>query len=171
MGKDVSGTGIDTRIVNRNVSGQVNPWPNTPQIRRIFVRDLTVHTNGNAVGIGMVDVITDRLVEKIDWEPTRVNVLTAGNPAGARLPLHWAADRDCLAALAPSTGRLDPHDITIGWIRNTLELSRIALSENLRPQIEADPLLEIVGGPMEMPFQQDGNLRSPFEPTEAGAAG
>jgi hypothetical protein len=169
MGKDISGTGFDTRIVNRTIGGAWNPWPNTPQVRRIFVRDLSRDTYGNAVGIGMADIITDRLLEKVDWDATRVNVLTAGNPAGARIPLHWAADRDCLEALAPGAGCIDPRDIHFGWIRNTLELRRIALSENLREQIEANPLLEIDSEPFEMPFQADGNLCSPFATADVGA--
>jgi hypothetical protein len=171
MGKNISGTGIDTRIVNRNISGHYNPWPDTPQIRRIFVRELSDFSYGNAVGIGMADVVTDRLVAKVDWNATRINVLTAGNPAGGRTPLHFATDRECIEAIAPSVGRLDTREITIGWIRNTLELSTLALSENLRAQIDTDPALEIVSGPVEVPFQPDGNLADLLVSAGAGAAG
>ena len=57
-------------------------------------------------------------------------------------------------------GKLDLGEVTFGWIRNTMELARMALSENLRAQIEADPTLEIVGGPVEFPFDSEGNLVS-----------
>ena len=62
MGKNISGTGMDAKVVNRGPSGEYNPWPGLPSIRRIFVRDLDPETYGNAIGIGMADVTTDRLV-------------------------------------------------------------------------------------------------------------
>src|SRR5262245_43568659 len=80
MGKNVSGTGMDAKVVNRGPSGDENPWRGLPSIQRIFVRDLDPQTYGNAVGIGMADVTTDRLVQQIDWESTRVNALSAGMP-------------------------------------------------------------------------------------------
>ena len=153
--------------MGKNISGEYNPWPNTPQIRRIFVRGLTDLTYGNAVGIGMADVLTDRLVDRIDWNPTRINALTAGNPAGMRLPMHFPTDRECLQAIASGTGRLDSRELTVGWIRNTLELGLLALSETLRPEIEANPQLDIVAGPFEMPFGTDGNLEPLPEPAAA----
>jgi len=169
-GKNISGTGMDTKIINRTNTAIYNAWPGAPKIRRIFVRDLSALTYGNAVGIGMVDVATDRLVDRIDWNATRINALTAGNPASIRTPIHFPTDRECLESLIPTIPRFDfEKEAYIGWIRNTLELARLALSENLRPQIEANPLLEITGGPVEMPFGEDGNLVSPFAAQTASA--
>jgi hypothetical protein len=88
IGKNVSGAGMDTKVVNRSVLGDYNPWPDTPRIERIFVRDLSDLTYNNAVGIGMADVVTDRLVDRIDWVPTRVNSLTASTPSAIRTPIH-----------------------------------------------------------------------------------
>jgi hypothetical protein len=158
MGKDVSGAGMDTKIVNRNVLGAYNPWSFAPKIERIFARNLTDETGGNAVGIGMLDVVTDRLVERIDWEPTLANALTANGPSAIRTPIHFPTDRECLETIAQTVGRFDLKDVTIGWIRNTLELGRLALSENLRPEIEANPQLTIVNGPLEIPYDAEGNL-------------
>jgi hypothetical protein len=170
MGKNISGTGMDTKIVNRKVTGHYNPWPGAPIIKRVIVRDLHPMSYGNATGIGMADVTTDRLVERIDWNATRINVLTAGNPAGAHLPLHFATDRECMEALAPSVGRADvENEITIGWIRDTMQLDRLCLTENLHAEIEGNPLLEIIGGPLEMPFDEAGNLVSPL--SSAAASG
>lgn len=162
LGKNISGAGMDTKIVNRNVLGAYNPWPFAPKIDRIFVRDLTDETAGNAVGIGMADVVTDRLVRRIDWEPSLANALTANGPAAIRTPIHFPTDRECLERIADTVGRFDWKDVTIGWIRNTLKLGRLALSENLRPEIEANPALTIVNGPMEIPFGADGNLQDIF---------
>jgi hypothetical protein len=158
MGKDISGTGLDTKIVNRNVLGVYNPWPFAPVIERIFVRDLTEGTGGNAVGIGMVDVVTDRLVSRIDWAPSLMNALTANGPAAVRTPIHFPTDRQCLEAIAPTVGKFSPLELTIGWIRDTLQLSTLALSETLRDHIEAHPRLRIVGGPMELAYTENGDL-------------
>ena len=63
IGKNISGAGMDTKVINRGVNGEYNPWPvRAASIERIFVRDLSELTYGNAVGLGMADVVTDRLV-------------------------------------------------------------------------------------------------------------
>ena len=82
------------------------PGPNTPKFQRIFVRNLSEHTYNSAVGLGMADVVTDRLVNRIDWEPTLINSLTANTPAAIRTPIHFPTDRECLERIAPTVGRL-----------------------------------------------------------------
>lgn len=164
LGKNISGAGMDTKVVNRGVYGQYNPWPDTPRIERIFVRDLSAVSYGNAAGVGLADVVTDRLVEKIDWVPTRINALTASTPAAIRLPIHFPSDRECLQAIWPTVGKFRAGDVTIGWIRNTLELTPIVLSENLMPEIEKNPLLEVIAGPRPIQFDEAGNLVDMFKP-------
>jgi hypothetical protein len=161
MGKNISGTGMDAKVVNRGPGGDENPWRELPSIRRIFVRDLDPHTYGNAVGIGMADVTTDRLVRQIDWESTRVNALSSGMPSRIRVPTHFTADRECLQWIAATAGRIDPAEITFGWIRNTLELDRLAISQNLRAQIAGRAQIEIEGE-IEVTWDDSGNLVSPF---------
>jgi hypothetical protein len=160
IGKDISGAGMDTKVVNRGSQGQYNPWPNTPRIERIFVRGLSGNTYGNAVGVGLADVVTDRLVEAIDSNPMYINSVTSSTLPPARIPIHYATDRRCLETLMPTVGRLDMKEVRMGWIHNTLELTPIVLSENLRSEIEADPLLQIVEGPLELEFDDTGNLQS-----------
>jgi hypothetical protein len=170
IGKNISGAGMDTKVVNRSINGVYNPWPDVARIERIFLRNLSEQTYNNAVGLGMADVVTDRLVNRIDWTPTHINSLTANTPAAIRVPIHFPTDRECLEKIAPTVGKFDiEKEVTIGWIRNTMELSRLALSENLRPLIEANPLLEIVEGPLEMPFGPDGNLVSLVTPASEQA--
>src|SRR5205823_10208944 len=127
-------------------------------IERIFVRDLSSLSYGNGVGLGMADVVCDRLLKKIDWNPTRINSLTASTPAAIRTPVHFPTDRECLERIAPTVGKFDMADVTIGWIRNSLELGLIGLTENLLPQIRSNPLLEVVGPPQEFEFDRAGNL-------------
>ena len=168
MGKNISGMGIDTKVVNRTHRGEYNPWSYLPRIERVFVRDLSDNTYGNALGVGSADVVTDRLARAIHAEATWVNALTASNPSGAHLPIHYPTDRQCLEHILPTTGRVDLSQVTIGWIRNTLELSRLGLSENLRREIEANPLLEIEGE-IDIEFDRDENLVSPFMPVQEAA--
>ena len=158
IGKVFSGAGMDTKVVNRGVHGQYNPWPEAPAIERIFIRDLNNMSYGNAVGLGMADVISDRLLNKIDWNPTRINSLTASTPAAIRTPVHFSTDRECLERIAPTVGKFDMSEVTIGWIRNSLDIGTLALSENLLPQIERNPLLEIIGPAQEFAFDKEGNL-------------
>ncbi|HLK46770.1 MAG TPA: hypothetical protein VKT49_01470 [Bryobacteraceae bacterium] len=163
MGKNISGLGMDTKIINRTHRGEYNLFPDAPRIERIFARDLSDNTYGNALGVGSADVVTDRLVHAINTHATWINALTSVNPSGAHTPIHYPTDRECLEQIMPTTGRLDPQDVRIGWIRNTLELARLGLSENLRDQIALHPLLAIEDTiPME--FDRTGNLLSPFAP-------
>ena len=161
IGKNISGAGMDTKVANRGVMGEYNPWPNTPKFQRIFVRNLSEHTYNSAVGLGMADVVTDRLVDRIDWEPTLINSLTANTPAAIRTPIHFPTDRECLERIAPTVGKLALDDVTYGWIRNTMELTRMALSENTRAAVEANSQLEIEAT-IDLEFDITGNLITPF---------
>jgi hypothetical protein len=165
IGKNISGAGMDTKVVNRGVNGEYNPWPNTPRFQRLFIRDLSELTYNSAVGLGMADVVTDRLVNRIDWAPTTINSLTANTPAAIRTPIHFATDRECLERFTPTVGKLDLSQVTYCWIRNSMELGRIGLSENLRDRVESDPQLEIEAA-IDFEFDGENNLISPFAPVE-----
>jgi hypothetical protein len=163
IGKNISGAGMDTKVANRGVQGQYNPWPNTPQFQRIFVRNLSEHTYNSSVGMGMADVVTERLVKRINWEPTWINSLTANTPAAIRTPIHFPTDRECLERIAPTVGRQLLDEVTYGWIRNTMELTRLAVSENVRAEVEKNPILEIEAT-IDCEFDGAANLISPFIP-------
>jgi hypothetical protein len=158
IGKNVSGAGMDTKVVNRSVYGDYNPWADEPRIERVFVRDLSDSSYGNAVGLGMADVIHHRLLGKVDWNATQINSLTASTPAAIRTPIHFPTDRECLERIAPTVGKLNLSDVTYGWIKNSLELGALKLSENLRDEIRKNPMLEIVGPAEEFAFDEAGNL-------------
>jgi hypothetical protein len=158
IGKNISGSGMDSKVVNRSVHGESNPWPDTPRMERIFIRDLSAHTYGNAMGVGMADVVHNRLLAKIDWEATLVNSLTANTPTEIRTPIHFPSDRECLERISTVVGRLDPAEVTYGWIKNTMELGFLRLSENLRNQIVENSTLEIVGSAEAIEADEAGNF-------------
>jgi hypothetical protein len=171
IGKNISGAGMDTKVVNRSVHGLYNPWPDTPHFERIFIRDISNLSYNNGVGLGMADVIHDRLVNKIDWNPTQINSLTASTPAAIRTPLHFPSDRTCIEKMMPTVGKFSSKDVTIGWIRNSMELGLIGLTENLRPLIEQNPALEILGPAKEWEFDAEGNMgRLPISALELQAS-
>ena len=156
IGKNISGAGMDTKVINRSVLGEYNPWPNTPVVHRVYARGLSDLTYHSGVGVGMADVVHDRLVSDIDWKPTYINSLTAGTPAAIRTPIHFPSDREALEAIAPTVGKIDLENVTYCRIKNTLELSELTLSENLVDQLAAD--VRITSDPFELPFDVEGNI-------------
>jgi hypothetical protein len=149
MGKNLSGSGLDTNVIRREALGSfIKPGANP--VLRIYVRSLHAHSYGNAVGIGLADFVHDRLVRAMDRQATLVNALTALMPANARLPMHFPADREALAAAMQSIGRTQPESAKILWIKNTLSCQTVVASEayleetrvrsDLTPQSEAAPL-------------------------------
>ncbi|MEP6716721.1 MAG: hypothetical protein ABJC09_14210 [Terriglobia bacterium] len=144
IGKHISGTGMDLKVVNRGVAAQPNHWPGMPRVERIYIRDISPMSYGNAIGIGAADVIHDRVLEKMDFNAGRVNAVTSGSLALVRVPLHFPSDRECFEVAASTVGKADRKDVTVAWIRNTLELSEMALSENLIDLVSGANSLEIL---------------------------
>ncbi len=158
IGKEISGTGMDTKVVNRSTMAYYNCYTNAPQVDRIFIRDLSKWSDGNALGMGLADMAADRLIDKVDWQATYVNGLTSSITASTRMPIHFPTDRECLEKLAPTVGRNNPEDLTVAWIANTMNLRLMAVSENLLPELRQNPAIKIVSQPMELPYDEAGNL-------------
>ena len=158
MGKNFSGSGLDTKVINRAVWGDVNPWPGIPRIGRVFVRDLSPLSYGNATGIGMADVVHRRILKQIRRQPTYVNALTSSQPASIRIPIHFPTDHECLRAICASVGRHNPADATLGWIANTLDLGLIGCTANLRSELKNKPHIEILGEARPLVFGEREDL-------------
>jgi hypothetical protein len=163
LGKNISGAGMDTKVINRSIIGEYNPYPDTPRFERVFVRDLSDLTYNSAVGLGMADVVHDRLVNRADWAPTYINSLTSNTPAAIRTPIHFPTDRECIERIIPTVGKVDLSEVTYGWIRNTMELGRLALSDHFLEAIRSRPDLE-VEAVVDFEFDGQSNLLSPLAP-------
>ena len=150
---------MDTKVVNRGVNGEYNPWDTAPHFDRIFVRGLSEHSYGNGSrhrhGRRHPRPSAGR---RSTGTPTHINSLTASTPAAIRTPVHFPTDRECLEKIWPTTGVLDAQKVTIGWIANSLEIGVMRVTENLRAQIESNPDLEIIGDAEEFDFDSAGNL-------------
>ncbi len=162
MGKTFSGAGMDTKVVNRSVDGP-NVWKDVPRVTRLFVRELSNKSYGNAIGVGFADITTDRLVNAIDYNATWVNGLTSSTTQPGATPMHFATDKDCIEKILPTCGRLDSNDCSIVWIPNTMDIAECLVSENLLPEIEQNPEIEIISGPQEIEFDSAGTLIPAFE--------
>ncbi len=157
MGKNISGAGMDTKVINRSVTGTVNPFSDVPVVHRIYVRALTDSTYGSAVGVGLADVIHDRLLKEVDWNPTYINSLTASTPAAIKTPIHFPSDREALEAIAPTVGKKNLSEVTYCRIHNTLELVNVAISENLIPKLASN--VHVVSEPFEVSYLSSGDFK------------
>lgn len=127
MGKNISGTGMDTNIIGRFLTlGESEP--EKPSVSRIYVRDLTEVSHGNALGVGLADFTHQRLVDKIKLQDTYINSLTGTGPEKSRTPPFFQRDKTALKACLASIGKL-PDDAKILWIKNTMELSNFFASK------------------------------------------
>ncbi len=158
IGKNWSGSGMDPKIINRDIHGGVNPWPFAPRIGRVIARSLHPLSYGNAIGIGMADAVHQRLARAMKRRPTYVNGLASGALACLKIPATFRSDRECLAALARSTGKLDPRQLSLAWIRNTQDLTVLALSENLLEEALARPHVDMLAPPQPLAFDDAGDL-------------
>ena len=158
IGKDISGTGMDTNIVGRGVDLQ--PMPNRrTAVSAIYVRGLTPASHGNAIGIGMADIVSDRLVEAMDRHKTYTNAVSAMTPGTARVSIHFPTDRECLGA-ALRVSAADPAAPRIVRIRHTLALDRVVVSDAYAQAIADRSDLTVLVPPTEWRFDDAGNFDS-----------
>lgn len=160
MGKNVSGAGMDTKVIGR-IMNIYEQELTSPHITRIVVRDLTPETAGNAIGIGLADYTTQRLVDKIDLEVTNLNAVAAVAPEKGRIPITLPDDKQALTAALQTIGPKDEESIRLLWIRNTSSLVELMASAAAYSAIHPSRIAG-VEGPMEMRFGEDGNLLSPW---------
>ena len=167
IGKNISGSGMDTKVINRSSLGR-NCWPGLPRIERIYARTLTPHGGGNAVGIGLCDIIHDKLFDAVDFGKTWINSFTASSTIGCMCPPHFPTDRECIERILATCGRADVADCSVVWIRNTMELGHMLVSEGLFEELRADPSVAAVGPAEPFPFDPAGQIIRP-ERVEAAA--
>ena len=159
IGKDISGTGMDTNVTGR----KYNDHKATPQddvvCKRIYVRSLTEKTRGNATGIGIAEFTTQACVDQIDRAVTNTNAVTGEHPESGMIPLVYATDREAIEAALQTIGLVEPPEARVVHIRDTLHLAELQLSEACLAD-ETCRAVEQLGPPAEMAFTDDGSLQS-----------
>ena len=159
MGKDISGTGMDQNVIARTVI-PYHRVPAKPKITRIFVRDLSAGSEGNATAIGNADFTTSRLVAKIDHPATYMNAITSSCPEAVRIPPYFESDREVLDAALKTIGDIKSKNARIVHIRDTLHLEHMLISEPMLAEAAGMDGVSIEGSPAPMDFDTHGNLIS-----------
>jgi len=158
MGKNISGTGLDTNVV-----GLMPHWNNTisqtvPKISRIFVRYLTAASKGNATGMSMVHVTTQRFADKINLQSTAINAITANDLGDFKIPMILPTERDAVAVALMTIRPYTMSDLRIVHIKNTLSLNQMLVSEGCLPVLENNPDIHIGLKVLPLKFDDKGNL-------------
>jgi hypothetical protein len=161
IGKDISGLGMDSNVVGRYYTG---PTGYPPSIQRIVVRDLTDETEGNAVGIGMADVILRRVASRMDRIKTYMNCITAKTPEGARIAMMVDSDREALDIAIACCLRVDPPRARIVRIPDTKHLEWFYASEPLVAELQQGASSEIVGPVRPIAFDSGGQFIDNYVP-------
>jgi len=156
IGKNISGTGMDTNVTGR-LAGRLAERLGQ-EITRIVVLDLTEETNGNAIGVGMADFTTTRLVEKMDRDVTYVNALTSLTPDAAKIPTCFDTDRQAIDASLSTLGLIKPLEAKVIRIKNTLLLGELEVSEAYMSLLEGRKDLFRLCEPKQLEFDCNGNL-------------
>ena len=162
MGKNISGAGMDPNVTGRFVLPSECP-PGSLNAKVIVVLDLTREAEGNAAGIGLADLTTRRLFDKIDFENTFVNGLTNGFPQCCKIPVFLSSDRAAIeTSLKVIHPPVDIDKVRVVRIRNTLDLERMWVSDNLLEELRSRPDLTeritVVGQPQDIMFDVLGNI-------------
>ena len=127
-------------------------------MRYVVVGDLTEESHGNAAGIGLADLTTERLLGRIDRRATYENVLTSTFVERGKIPIACAHDRAAVEAAVRCTWGVPSERIRLVRIPNTLHLERVQVAEALVPEVLEREDAEVAGDPFPLPFGPDGHL-------------
>ena len=156
MGKCYSGAGLDPHVIGRwRIWGE--PEPEFPRIQRVVVLRLAPASHGNAQGVGLADFITKELYENIDLETTYKNILTSTFVQRGMIPIIAATEQQAIADAIYSLPLAGGKELKVAWIKNTLQLETLALSEAVLKQLAYNNRIEKLG-PVSWCFNEQGKL-------------
>lgn len=155
LGKDISGDGMDPNITGRYA---VPYMESGKKVQHIAVLDLTEETHGNCNGLGLADVTTRRLVEKIDVDCTYPNVVTSTVLCTPKIPLFAHSDRACIQIALKTCNYIDRDNPRIVHIKDTMRLEEIEISQAMLEEALTNEHIQVLGEPRDWPFDAEGNL-------------
>jgi hypothetical protein len=165
IGKNISGAGMDPNIVGRGVHGYTSSLSDrneSPVVRRLFVRELTRETHGNAIGIGNADFTTIRLVKSMDQQVTAINALTALTVQSAKIPIQFETDREAIERALDTLALKDRTFAKVMRIRDTLSVETVQVSEAFLSDSAPPANLQKLSTAEDLAFDADGNLAEAF---------
>lgn len=155
-GKNISGDGMDPNIMGRFA---VPGMRGGPEYQRLALLDVTEESHGNAVGMGLADVIPKKLLEKANFEFMYMNAFTSKMVIPiAKIPIVAADDREAIGVMLRTCVRVEEGKERVIYIKNTLELGDIWVSEKLAEELKGDQRFCILSEPKSMHFDSKGNL-------------
>ncbi|MGN9165448.1 lactate racemase domain-containing protein [Tissierellaceae bacterium HCP3S3_D8] len=156
MGKMISGTGMDTKVIGRiRILGEVEP--EKPVIKKLVILNLSEASYGNALGVGLADITTKKLVESIDFEATYANTISTTFLERGKIPITMPTDKEAIQIGLNTVGELDAETVKVGIIENTLDLQRLYLSDAVLKDID-ESKIEVLKRDIKFLFDEDGNL-------------
>jgi hypothetical protein len=161
IGKDISGTGMDTNVTGRN-RDLLGDFTTRPRVKRVYVRDLTEKTEGNATGIGLADFTSSRLVKKMDQHKTWINVITGISPEKGALPIYFDSDKEVLDACFKTIGNIAATDARVLHIKDTLSVNRMSVSQAYEKEIAENQNLTLMGDWKELTLNAKGDIVNSF---------
>ena len=157
MGKEISGTGIDTNVVGRVVIANEPDFPR-PIISLIGVSDLTDGSAGNATGVGIADFTTQRLAGKMNASVTARNIITSTFLERGKLPLVWRDDREMIHEMVQLLLRRGIGQPRLIFIRDTLSLELFYATEPVVREVVERQDVTLEAEPTPLEFDGDGRL-------------
>jgi hypothetical protein len=161
QGKDVSGQGMDPNVTGRRHFTINEPEPESPTIKRVFLRSLTERTKGNAMGMGQSDVVHRDVLEELEPKKTIVNAITASTVRGVRLAPVVGSDRAGLRATLGTIGPVAGDEARVLRVTDTMRLQRCYASEPLVEAAREREDLEVVEEPARLQFDEQGDFVTP----------
>ena len=153
VGKEISGTGMDTNIIGRFHTQAASGGPNTI---KLGVLNVTEKSEGNANGMGLADFMPQHMRDQVDFEATYVNTLTSTEPNSSRMPMVLANDKEVFQAGIKLCGQINEDDIRLVIIRSTKYLDEVYMSE---AAVKAAVMpVDVVSDYQDVPFDENGNL-------------
>ena len=148
---------MDTNVIGRlKIRGQTEP--ERPRIRVILTRDLSPGSHGNACGLGLADITTRRLVDKVELDRRLSNVLTTGFLERGKIPLIADTDRQALEMAQRALGITTLAEARIVRIHNTrFFLEDCLVSPRVADALAGNAQITILG-PVEASLGNEGQL-------------
>ena len=141
IGKNISGDGQDPNVTGLYLT---KCCTGGPQFQKSVILDLSHETHGNANGVGCVDIITRSLFDKIDFISTYTNALTHTEMLAVKIPMVAGSKEDALRIALKTCNRAAPGRQKVVWIKNTLMLDEIIISEALLEEAKSHPQIEVI---------------------------
>ncbi|HEX2740820.1 MAG TPA: DUF2088 domain-containing protein, partial [Rubrobacter sp.] len=155
LGKNYSGTGMDTNVIGRFRILGVDE-PKTPAVKYVIVGDISKESHGNALGVGLADLTTRRMADQIERKAMNANVVTSTFIERAKVPMVLASDEEAIETAVRCNWGVEPEDTRFVRIPNTLHLEYLYVSENMVDEALQNAEVEVVGDPEELRFDADG---------------